>query len=46
MPDLMLIYGKYIQPEWRTYQMLLNTEAALHGAVRKGDGRTGPRGGW
>ena len=42
VPDLMLIYYKYIDPNWRTYQMLLNTEAAMHGAVRKEDGRTSP----
>ena len=41
-PDLLLIYKKYIKPEWRTYEMLLNTEVAMHGAVRKEDGRTDP----
>lgn len=42
VPDLLLIYKKYIQPEWRTYDMLLNTEGAMHGAVRTEDSRTGP----
>ena len=42
VPDLMLVYSKYIQPEWRTYEMLLNTEAAMHGAVRREDNRTNP----
>ena len=35
VPDLLLIYKKYVRPEWRTYEMLLNTEVAMHGAVRK-----------
>lgn len=42
VPDLLLIYKKHIQPEWRTYDMLLNTEAAMHGAVRKENGKTNP----
>ena len=42
VPDLMLIYNKYVQPEWRTYEMLLHTEEAMHGAVRKEDNRASP----
>lgn len=42
VPDLMLVYSKYIQPEWRTYEMLLYTEEAMHGAVRKEDSRANP----
>lgn len=42
VPDLMLIYAKYLSPNWRTYEMLLNTEEAMHGAVRKEDNRTTP----
>jgi hypothetical protein len=42
VPDLLLIYNKYVQPEWRTYDLLLNTESAMHGAVKKQDGRTNP----
>ena len=42
VPDLLLVYSKYINPEWRTYDMLLHTEAAMHGAVRKHDNRTNP----
>ena len=42
VPDLLLIYNKYIQPEWRTYDMLLNTESAMHGAVKKEDSRANP----
>lgn len=42
VPDLLLIYKKYLRPEWNTYQMLLHTEAAMHGAVRTEDHRTNP----
>lgn len=42
VPDLLLIYNKYIHPDWRTYDMLLNTEASMHGAVKKLDSRTSP----
>lgn len=42
VPDLLLVYQKYINPDWRTYDMLLNTEFAMHGAVRAQDGRTNP----
>ncbi|MFD3003916.1 heme NO-binding domain-containing protein [Pontibacter toksunensis] len=42
VPDLLLIYKKYMHPEWRTYDMLLNTEAAMHAAVRKEDSRANP----
>ncbi|ALI98941.1 heme NO-binding domain-containing protein [Rufibacter tibetensis] len=42
VPDLLLVYKKYIDPKWRTYEMLLNTEASMHGAVKKEDNRTTP----
>ena len=42
VPDLLLVYKKYINPQWRTYDMLLNTELAMHGAVRTQDNRTSP----
>jgi ribosomal protein S28E/S33 len=42
VPDLLLIYNKYINPTWRTYDMLLNTEANMHSAVKRQDGRTNP----
>jgi hypothetical protein len=42
VPDLLLVYNKYVNPAWRTYDMLLNTETAMHGAVKKQDNRTNP----
>ncbi|WP_026461867.1 heme NO-binding domain-containing protein [Adhaeribacter aquaticus] len=42
VPDLLLMYNKFINPEWTTYNMLLNTESTFHGAVKQQDGRTSP----
>ncbi|WP_162056232.1 heme NO-binding domain-containing protein [Pontibacter pamirensis] len=42
VPDLLLVYKKHMRPEWRTYDMLLNTEAAMHAAVREKDSRATP----
>ena len=42
VPDLLLVYKKYVKPEWRTYEMLLYTEEAMHGAVKQEDDRTNP----
>lgn len=42
VPDLLLIYKKYLQPEWRTYDLLLNTEQAMHGAVRRQESQANP----
>ncbi len=33
--DLFALYGEYIRPEWRTFDIILNTEPVMHGAVRK-----------
>ncbi|WP_276499461.1 heme NO-binding domain-containing protein [Pontibacter litorisediminis] len=40
--DLMRMYSSYVQPEWRTYEMLINTEDAMHSAVRREDRRANP----
>lgn len=42
VPDLLLVYKKYVNPNWRTYDMLLHTETSMHGAVKKMDDRTNP----
>jgi hypothetical protein len=42
VPDLLLVYKKYVNPAWRTYDMLLNTELSMHGAVKSQDSRTSP----
>lgn len=33
--DLCALYANYIRPEWRTFDIILNTEPVMHGAVRK-----------
>ena len=33
--DLFFLYSDYIRPEWRTFEIVLNTEAVMHGAVRR-----------
>ncbi|WP_162056480.1 heme NO-binding domain-containing protein [Pontibacter pamirensis] len=42
VPDLLLIYSKYVNPNWRTYDMLLHTECTMHRAVKKLDERANP----
>lgn len=42
VPDLLLIYSKYVNPSWRTYEMLLHTECSMHSAVKQLDDRTNP----
>jgi len=33
--DLFALYADYIKPEWRTFDVILNTEPVIHGAVRR-----------
>ena len=42
VPDLLMIYKKYVKPDWNTYDMLLHAEEHMHRAVRKSDTRTSP----
>ncbi|RYU78250.1 heme NO-binding domain-containing protein [Hymenobacter persicinus] len=35
VPDLMLVYKRYVQPGWDTLAMIEHTEEAMHGAVRR-----------
>ncbi|MBA3681590.1 MAG: heme NO-binding domain-containing protein [Bacteroidetes bacterium] len=35
VPDLFQLYGSYLRPEWKTYDVLMYTEKIMHGAVRK-----------
>jgi hypothetical protein len=35
VPDLFNLYKNYLQPDWRTFDVLLHTEKVMHGAVRK-----------
>lgn len=42
VPDLLLIFKKYVNPAWDVFDMIQNTEAFMHGAVRQQDARTNP----
>jgi hypothetical protein len=42
VPDLLMIFKKYVNPSWRTFDMLLHTEEYMHGAVRSSDSRSTP----
>lgn len=35
VPDLMYMYQKYVDPDWRTLEMLENTEHTMHDQVRR-----------
>ncbi len=35
VPDLFHVYAAYLDPSWKTYEVLINTEEVFHGAVRK-----------
>ncbi len=35
VPDLFKLYGSYLSPAWKTFDVLENTERVMHGAVRK-----------
>lgn len=35
VPDLFSLYKDYLNPSWRTLQVLENTEQVMHGAVRR-----------
>jgi hypothetical protein len=35
VPDLMFMYQRYIQPEWKTLDMIENTEMTMHKQVRR-----------
>lgn len=42
VPDLMALYKKYVDPEWKTFEMLLYTEHIMHKAVRKENSNANP----
>jgi hypothetical protein len=35
VPDLFKLYFSYLNPNWKTFDVLENTERVMHGAVRK-----------
>lgn len=37
VPDLVAVYGAYVRPEWKTLDLILNTEETIHRVVRTRD---------
>lgn len=35
VPDLFQFYSTYLNPEWKTWEVLIHTEKVMHGAVRR-----------
>lgn len=35
VPDLFTLYKNYLNPSWKTFEVLENTETVMHGAVRR-----------
>lgn len=42
VPDLLKTYQKYVDPSWKTYEMLAYTEHIMHKAVRKEESEAQP----
>jgi len=42
VPGLLTLYKSHIRPEWKTFEMLLNTELVMHKAVRKQENEANP----
>jgi hypothetical protein len=42
VPDLLMVYRKYIQPGWKTLDLIEHTEDTMHAAARKDNEQTAP----
>lgn len=42
VPDLLAIYKAYVNPAWKTFDILMNTEQVMHTAVRRQAGNANP----
>lgn len=42
VPTLLSMYKQHVNPEWKTFQMLENTELVMHKAVRKQENQAAP----
>lgn len=42
VPDLLIAYAAYLKPEWKTFELLENTETVMHQAVRKHNSTANP----
>lgn len=42
VPDLLLVFKRFVNPSWKTYDMLQHIGSHMHGGIRKEDERTSP----
>lgn len=42
LPDLLNMYKSYLNPTWKTFELLENTERVMHKAVRQEDSKANP----
>lgn len=42
VPALLGMYGRYVQPEWKTFELLMYTEMIMHKAVRQQESKAAP----
>ncbi|MFD3002842.1 heme NO-binding domain-containing protein [Pontibacter toksunensis] len=42
VPDLLLVFKRFVHPSWRTYQMLQHIGSHMHGGIRKENDKTNP----
>ena len=42
VPDLLELYKKYVDPSWKTFELLEYTEHVMHKAVRKEESKASP----
>lgn len=42
VPDLLLVFKRFINPEWKTYDMLQYIGSHMHGGIRRENDKTNP----
>lgn len=42
VPDLLLVFKRFINPSWRTYDMLQHVGSHMHGGIKRENGKTNP----
>ncbi|MFD3003909.1 heme NO-binding domain-containing protein [Pontibacter toksunensis] len=42
VPDLLLVFKRFVNPSWRTYQMLQHIGSHMHGGIRKENDKANP----
>lgn len=42
VPDLLLVFKRFVNPAWKTYDMLLHIGSHMHGGIKKENDQTNP----